>query len=329
MSEKIIVASGKGGAGKSSLCAGLALSLASKGESVLVIDFDIGQSCVDFILGAQTSPVYNWGDALSGRCSPKEILSSEGSVFYISAPKRWEDSFTAEKMKKTVEAFEKTFDYILFDSPAGLTGGFLLAAECADSGIIVSTPDEVCVRAAANAADELFERGVDNVRLVINRFDRRPTEKGKFLNIDEVIDSVKVRLIGVVPEDKNITYCSSAGFKSLDECPAKAAYARIAGRLCGKEIPLVLSNSKKEKPKSKKPLVAVLVIIAVIIAVLGAAFLTDFYMASSLNEPVFCVQTDECTYRGFCYEYTLEKDGGKFVSTQMKVFDKTVSAAIE
>lgn len=329
MSEKIIVASGKGGAGKSSLCAGLALSLASKGESVLVIDFDIGQSCVDFILGAQTSPVYNWGDALSGRCSPKEILSSEGSVFYISAPKRWEDSFTAEKMKKTVEAFEKTFDYILFDSPAGLTGGFLLAAECADSGIIVSTPDEVCVRAAANAADELFERGVDNVRLVINRFDRRPTEKGKFLNIDEVIDSVKVRLIGVVPEDKNITYCSSAGFKSLDECPAKAAYARIAGRLCGKEIPLVLSNSKKEKPKSKKPLVAVLVIIAVIIAVLGAAFLTDFYMASSLNEPVFCVQTDEGTYRGFCYEYTLEKDGGKIVSTQMKVFDKTVSAAIE
>ena len=329
MSEKIIVASGKGGAGKSSLCAGLALSLASKGESVLVIDFDIGQSCVDFILGAQTIPVYNWGDALSGRCSPKEILSSEGSVFYISAPKRWEDSFTAEKMKKTVEAFEKTFDYILFDSPAGLTGGFLLAAECADSGIIVSTPDEVCVRAAANAADELFERGVDNVRLVINRFDRRPTEKGKFLNIDEVIDSVKVRLIGVVPEDKNITYCSSAGFKSLDECPAKASYARIAGRLCGKEIPLVLSNSKKEKPKSKKPLVAVLIILAVIIAVLGAAFLTDFYMASSLKEPVFCVQTDEGTYRGFCYEYMLEKDGGKIVSTQMKVFDKTVSAAIE
>lgn len=328
MSEKIIVASGKGGAGKSSLCAGLALSLASKGESVLVIDFDIGQSCVDFILGAQTSPVYNWGDALCGRCSPKEILCSEGGVFYISAPKRWEDSFTAEKMKKTLAKFEDTFSYILFDSPAGLTGGFLLAAECADSGIIVSTPDEICVRAAARAADELFGQGIDNVRLVINRFNRRPTQQGRFLNIDEVIDSVKVRLIGVVPEDKNITYCSSAGFKSLDDCPAKAAYARIAGRICGKEIPLVLSNSKKERPKSKKPIAAVLISLAVIIAVLGAVFFTDFYMAQSLKEPVFCVERDNGEYRGFCYEYTVRKDGEKIISTGMKVLNKTVSAAI-
>ena len=77
-------------------------------------------------------------------------------------------------------------------------------------------------------------------------------------------------------------------------------------------------DSKKERPKSKKPIAAVLISLAVIIAVLGAVFFTDFYMAQSLKEPVFCVQRDDGSYRGFCYEYTVEKDGGKIISTNMK-----------
>ena len=226
MAEKIIVASGKGGVGKTSLTAGLAMALAAKGERVLVVDFDIGQGSAAFMLGAESEPVFNWGDALKNACENEETLGEAGNVSYICAPTKWDDAFSDKKIKNFISSFNSDFSYILFDAPAGVSGGFGLAAQCADRALIVSTPDEVCVRAAKGAARELRKKKVDKIRLIINRFDKNPTVKGKYLNIDEVINAVGVQLIGVVPEDKNISDCASTGFANLKDCPAKAALLR-------------------------------------------------------------------------------------------------------
>lgn len=332
MAEKIIIASGKGGAGKTSLTAGVALALARKGQSVLVIDFDIGQGCIDFMLGESDESLFNWGDALKGNCRAGSALKTNSSVSYISAPLKWDDSFTVDNMKKFISGFEDSFSYILFDSPAGVTGGFSLAAQCADRAVIVSTPDEICVKSAETAANELRTLGLENIRLVINRFDKKPTVKGKYLNVDEVIDAVKVQLIGVVPEDKLVAYASSSGFSNLKACPASAAYGRIADRVCGKKVNLVLKKTKKEKPKSKVPAV-ILGIIFTVIILLGGIFATDCYMCTRLKEPLFsktavCDTNGACTSKGLFYTVNTKKENGKIVFTELKIKNKVIVTSI-
>lgn len=240
MAKKIILASGKGGVGKSSLTAGLAISLCDIGLNTLVIDFDIGMGCLDLILAADDTGIFNWGDVINETCEPMTALRSTIGPKLLVAPTYFDEGFTAEAIKKMVDIYDRQFDYILFDSPAGVSGGFKLAAECADEGIIVSTPDEVCVRVGQYAGDILYSMGLENVKLIINRFNKKLTTQGHYLNIDEVIDATVLQLIGVVPEDRKLSYCSVTGMQTLTKSPAKSAFHRIAKRLEGINVNLVI-----------------------------------------------------------------------------------------
>lgn len=238
MAKKIILASGKGGVGKSSLTAGLATALCNMGLNTLVIDFDIGMGCLDLILASDDTGIFNWGDVVDGNCDPMTALRSTIGPKLLVAPTYFSDSFTEEALKKVIDIYDKEFDYILFDAPAGVSGGFSLAAACADEGIIVSTADDVCVRVGHYAADKLFQAGIDRVRLIINRFNKRKTIQGHYLNIDEVIDATYLQLLGVVPEDIKLSYCSVSGMQNLENSKAKNAFQRIAKRLEGINVSL-------------------------------------------------------------------------------------------
>lgn len=240
MARKIILASGKGGVGKSSLTAGIAIELCNMGQNVLVIDFDIGMGCLDLILASDDTGIFNWGDVVKGSCEPMQAIRSTVGPSLLTAPTRFDCDYTGDSVRDMIAEYDDLFDYILMDAPAGVSGGFLLAAACADEGIIVSTADEVCVRVGAFAGEKLSELGVTDIRLIINRFNKRLTSQGHYLNIDEVIDATVLQLIGVVPEDKKISYCSVVGMTTLDSSKAKEAFKRIAMRLEGFNVNLKL-----------------------------------------------------------------------------------------
>lgn len=240
MARKIILASGKGGVGKSSLTAGIAIELCNMGQNVLVIDFDIGMGCLDLILASDDTGIFNWGDVIKGSCEPMQAIRSTVGPSLLTAPTRFDCDYTGDSVRDMIAEYDDLFDYILMDAPAGVSGGFLLAAACADEGIIVSTADEVCVRVGAFAGEKLSELGVTDIRLIINRFNKKLTSQGHYLNIDEVIDATVLQLIGVVPEDKKISYCSVVGMTTLDSSKAKEAFKRIAMRLEGFNVNLKL-----------------------------------------------------------------------------------------
>jgi len=240
LAQKIIIASGKGGVGKSSLTIGLARALSAKDRRVMVMDFDIGLRSLDILFGVTPQVVFDWGDVLSGRCDPKHaFLKLKEKLFFVSAPLRMRDEFSPGALGKMAAILNSSFDYLLFDSPAGLTSpGFVLAAGISDSAVLVSTPDDLCVRSVAAAARELTRFGVREQRLLINRLTKKPILRGKLPNIDEVIDATGVRLLGVVPEDFGITEYFSKGLPLPNDNFANLAFQRIAGRMEDEPIPL-------------------------------------------------------------------------------------------
>ncbi len=238
MSELILVASGKGGVGKSSFVTGVAKALTMLGKKVLVVDCDIGLRSLDIMLDVSENVVFDWGDMLLGRCdADKAIIKSK--VDLLAAPRSFDDGFTPEKMKSLFDPIKDSYDYIFLDSPAGIDRGFALAAAAADKAIVVTTPDSVCVRSCSRAFDELRKMKKDDVRLVINMFEVKPVCKKKLLNIDQCIDETGVQLLGVVPRDIHISFSTVTGKQPPSDSPSTLAFSRIARRITGQRIPLI------------------------------------------------------------------------------------------
>lgn len=242
MTKKIVIASGKGGVGKSSLTVGLCRALHARGRRVLAVDCDLGLRSLDLLFQAGDALVFDWGDVLRGGCDPQRALVDVHGISLLAAPLHESADFTPDGMREMIAEYDEDFDYILIDAPAGVVGEFSLAAAMADSALVVATADSVCLRSAGRAADSLREAGVGELRLVLNRFHRAAVEHSFLVNVDDAIDRVGVQLVGVVPEDPEVTFRLPKGETLPRKSPAQAAWERIAARLEGENVPLKLKK---------------------------------------------------------------------------------------
>lgn len=259
MGTAIVVTSGKGGVGKSTVSLGLAAQFAANGERVLLIDCDAGLRSLDRMTGTEEALVFDISDVVAGRCAPAEAIypcGADSGVFLMPAPANGEDLVPAHVMLRLVPMLKRYFDRILLDSPAGVGRGFRAASAAADRALIVCNPDPVCIRDAAIVRRLLSEVGVSNQRLIINRFSAEqferitPRRSGKnqmqdaaqvfYRDLDDVIDYAGVQLIGIVPEDKVLAAEFACGHMPQANTPGRMAISRIAARLNGISVPLAL-----------------------------------------------------------------------------------------
>ncbi len=240
MAKKIVIASGKGGVGKSTVTAGLSRALDNEGKKVLAIDFDIALRSLDLLFGVREQVSLNWGDIVLGNCEKENAIIHVGDIDFISAPLNFNSEFTVEKVREMIYAFDENYDVIFIDAPAGISEGFQLACAGADSAIVVSTPDDVCVRSVEIASRQILNQGIDQINLIINRFIKKLSAKKKFLNIDEVIDMTTVQLIGVIPYDAKIGFSSMQNSTFNFKMSSQKSFKRIAKRILGESVPLVL-----------------------------------------------------------------------------------------
>lgn len=238
MANTILIASGKGGVGKSSLTVGLCRAMVSLGKRVLAVDCDVGLRSLDVLLHTGDSLVFDWGDAAAERCEAERAILHIDSFDLLAAPLHLSDDFDPELLKKLIQKLDDAYDYIFLDAPAGVTGDFAIAATAAEAALIVSTPDALCLRSAGIAADTLRSLGVTEQRLVLNRFQKMAVRNNFLVSIDDAIDRTGVQLIGVVPEDPEVTFRLPKGEPLPKKSPAKLAYERIAKRVDGKRVPL-------------------------------------------------------------------------------------------
>ena len=239
--RSIAVVSGKGGVGKSTVSAHVGRALAEAGRRVLLVDCDPGLNSLGLLLD-RTDAVYSWLDLAKDGCDAADALLEAGeNLFFLPAPAFLPESTETDLIASALEKLDETFDYVLFDAPAGIGTGLKRAIGAANAVIAVATPDEISVRGAERVAAIAEEAGLPG-RLLVNRFDYKAAKKGKTLSIDEVIDKTYLRLLGVVPEDKELTFFLSQGLSKKSR--SAQAFVRIAGRVEGKNTPLTLSLLK-------------------------------------------------------------------------------------
>lgn len=242
MGELIAVLSGKGGTGKTSVCAAVSTALARAGHRVLAIDCDMGLQNLDISLALSDSGALSFLDVCEGGYSLSQAARHHQfeTLSFLTAPlNRTAESVDAKAFQNMLRRARREFDFIFLDAPAGIDAGFELAARFADRVLIVTGADPAAVRDAARASQRLELMGKTDVRLVVNRVSRRLFSTMS-VTVDDVMDTAGLPLIGVVPEDQNVTLAAAFGVPLIAYTNRGAARActAIAQRLEGRHVPL-------------------------------------------------------------------------------------------
>ena len=242
MGELIAVLSGKGGTGKTSLCAALATAMASLDEKVLCIDCDIGLRNLDISLGMSDVGALSFMDVVSGRYGLEQaaVHGTFTRLSFLTAPVNCSaDQIPLVDFSAMLRQARQKYNYIFLDAPAGIDAGFRLCAAHADRIILVTGSDPASMRDARRAAELLELMGKENVRLVVNRIRPKLFSEMK-LTVDDVMDQAGLPLLGIVPEDVSVTLAATFGkpLLSYTKKGASAACMRIAKRLRGHSVPI-------------------------------------------------------------------------------------------
>lgn len=261
LTEIIVVTSGKGGVGKTTTSASLAVGLAKRGKKVAVIDFDVGLRNLDLIMGCERRVVYDFVNVINGECTLKQALIKDKrheSLFVLAASQtRDKDALTREGVEKVLDGLrEEGFDYIICDSPAGIEKGAALAMYFADRAVVVVNPEVSSVRdsdrilgllASKTRRAELGNGGVEQ-HLLLTRYNPNRVESGDMMSIADVQEILGIDVVGVIPESEGVLAASNAGVPViLDESSnAGHAYDDAVARLLGESRPLRFTEAQKK-----------------------------------------------------------------------------------
>ncbi|MBQ8684373.1 MAG: septum site-determining protein MinD [Clostridia bacterium] len=240
MSEITVITSGKGGAGKSTVTAGLGYALSQHSGRVLLIDADAGLRSLDLMLGVGGTTMYDLADVFAGNCEPVRAIYPSPvfqNVFVLPAPIRLEDMCTPQEMRSLCRGLAAYYDQVIIDCPAGLGHGFDTAVAAADRALVVSTPDMVCARDAQILGHLLEEKHL-RTHLIINRLRPAKVMDGSMPDVDEIIDTAGIQLLGIIPEDEEVAVANANGRPLPSACNAAVCFGNIARRFLGDSVPL-------------------------------------------------------------------------------------------
>ncbi len=245
MLKVVLVVSGKGGTGKTSLTAGVGAALSQLGRRVLLIDGDCGLRNLDIVLGMSDRVVYSFADVTGGAVPLGDAMARHPdyeTLYLLTAPVALPALSERGMEQLAVQAEEAGFDYVLIDGPAGLPAELSFLAHIATQAVVVTSTDRACIRGAERCARKLEdEYCIQRIRMVLNRVRPRMITHGKSGNIDDAMDEAGLPLLGIVPEDEDLITCGNSGrsILAVKHGGAARAFQNVARRLDGERVPLM------------------------------------------------------------------------------------------
>src|SRR3974390_3208899 len=259
MGKVIVVTSGKGGVGKTTSTAALGAALAKAGQSVAVVDFDVGLRNLDLVLGAERRGVFDLINVVQGVVKLQQALIRDKRLETLwllpASQTRDKDALTEAGITRVIAELRTRFDWILCDSPAGIERGAQLAMRHADIAVIVTNPEVSSVRDSdriIGLLDSKTERAEKGQRIdkhiLITRYDPARAARGEMLTIEDVLEILSTPLLGIIPESEEVLRASNLGSPvtlSNAACAPARAYLAAARRLKGEDVPMEVPHDKK------------------------------------------------------------------------------------
>jgi septum site-determining protein MinD len=246
MSRVIVITSGKGGVGKTTVTANLGTAIAQLGHKVCLIDADFGLRNLDLLLGLEQRVVYTIIDVLAGECVLEKALvrdkRTEGLYLLPAAQNRNKEAINPQQMRDIIGKLSPRFDYILVDCPAGIEGGFRNAIAAANEALIVTTPEVAAVRDADRVVGLLESEDLKSIRLIVNRLRPEMVQMDEMISVEDIVDLLVVPLIGIIPDDKQVITSSNRGeplVLNQEISLPSLAIKNIARRLNGVDVPFL------------------------------------------------------------------------------------------
>ncbi|MBR6676075.1 MAG: AAA family ATPase [Clostridia bacterium] len=276
----IMIASSKGGVGKSTAALGIARAFRDLGKRVLVSDLDFGNASLDMLFGVQDSVVGTIQDVCLGRCSVEKVLidiggegkrplfrrkrrhkvEQAGAMWLLPSSAGGGDCTPGTVGELSLDsgdicnaildaAKHVNADHVIIDTGAGVNSPAAVAAAVADTALVVAGQMPVSLRSAQTTAERLASYGVSDIRLVVNSFDPRGVILEDRKGLLGVIDEARAPLAGVIPYDYALMLTHEGIY--ADKGDADMAFYNIAERLLGESIPLFYGIKKLRRLKNK------------------------------------------------------------------------------
>ena len=259
MAEVLVVTSGKGGVGKTTSTAALGAALAQTGQTVAVVDFDVGLRNLDLVMGAERRVVYDLINVANGEARLHQALIRDKRIetLYLlpASQTRDKDALTEDGVRRVIGELRERFDWIICDSPAGIERGATLAMKYADLAVVIANPEVSSVRDSdriiglLDAKTEKAESGVHMEKhLLLTRYDAARAGRGEMLSVEDVLEILSIPLLGIIPESEEVLRASNVGapvtLNNAASAPARA-YMDAARRLCGEDIAMSIPMHRK------------------------------------------------------------------------------------
>lgn len=242
MGKVWMIASGKGGVGKSSISAALASAFVSSHLRVLVLDADVGLRSLDLMLGLQDRVLYELSDCLEKKCSLDDAMIIHPRMPLLHLMSAGQDAkprdFAPRELKKIMNLLRARFDIILIDSPAGIGRGVKNMINIADSYVLIATPDDVSLRDVEKMAAMITAASGAQPWLLLNRVDKRLVLRGIMSPPADIAQLLDLQPLGVIPESARV-YRAMIEKRTMDRCgdlEVERAVLRVAGRMLGENI---------------------------------------------------------------------------------------------
>ena len=215
MGKVYLVASGKGGTGKSMFAVNFGATLAKQGKSVVILDMDLGMRNLDLYFGLENNVVYDVHDVLKGVCRIKQALIRDKRFerLYVMAasPSRDDGTLTPLHMQVLCAKLKCAYDYVIIDAPSGIDDGLVLSSAGADACIIVTTPEYSALRDADTLDKALLDLGIEKRYVILNKVIAEMMSAGFAPRLRDVTAMLHPPLAGVIQSDENIVISTNLG----------------------------------------------------------------------------------------------------------------------
>ncbi|HPS87001.1 MAG TPA: MinD/ParA family protein [Spirochaetota bacterium] len=242
----IVITSGKGGVGKTSLSVSLAIAIAQDGKSVTLLDADLGLANINVILGI--IPKYNLYHVIKGKKKLKDIIIEVPEGIKIIAGASGFQQLANLDVKQRDEFINSIAelandDFLIVDTGAGISQNVLSFVMAADEVIVVTTPEPTAITDAYGIIKAIASQSNEkHIKLIVNR--AQSVAEGKrvaqrVINIAGQFLNIKVEELGFVYEDLYVPKSvrnQKPFIVSYPNCKASGCVKVIADRINNKQV---------------------------------------------------------------------------------------------